>query len=102
MNLHVKLRKKYREGLLKKWTWQVGKDYNSNSDCVLCYDFRDVDYRKSEMNCTRCPFNKFRKDDATGCENWIEQIEPEFDLCEPKEHEFARFIKKAKRYITFY
>lgn len=103
MNLHVKIRKKYREGLLEKWTWKKNNWYGGHANCILCHSFRDefTPYG-GNMNCKGCPFNKYRKDKYTGCNRWIKNIDPTFQINKPTKKQFNKFIKKAKRYITFY
>jgi hypothetical protein len=95
MNLHVKIRKKYREGLLKKWTWRKNKSYASGGDCSLCMSFLNNE-------CKRCPFKKFSTIAHAGCGRWIGLIDEDFPVFIPTKNQFDRFIKKAKRYITFY
>lgn len=104
MNLKVKIKKEYKEGLEKKWTWKKNKDYELVSECCLCDRYRIYIYNEGiKIYCNECPFHKYYNNKHyAGCLNWIEKIDDEFNLTNPTKKEFTRFINKAKKYIEFY
>ena len=102
MNLSVKIRKKYKAGLLKKWVWSNEIHYSSYLNCVLCKDFRGDGRGSSPMNCRGCPFSKFRKNDEVGCIMWINEVDNNFNMRDSNEKQFTHFINRAKKLIKFY